>query len=73
MFKKKIAIGGISTECSTYSPLYQNEKDFESLQNKELLNLIDFPFENYDIEICPIFFNRSLPGGPIKTSYYKKN
>ena len=72
MFKKKIAIGGISTECSTYSPLYQNEKDFESLQNKELLNLIDFPFENYDIEICPIFFNRSVPGGPIKTSYYKK-
>ena len=22
---KKIAVGGISTECSTYSPLYQNE------------------------------------------------
>ena len=54
MFKKKIAIGGISTECSTYSPLYQNEKDFESLKNKELLNLIDFPFENYDIEIVDL-------------------
>ena len=51
MLKKKIAVGGISTECSTYSPLYQNEKDFESLQNKELLSLIDFPFEDYDIEL----------------------
>ena len=70
--KKKIAVGGISTECSTYSPLYQNEKDFESLQKKELLDLIEFPFENYNIEICPIFFNRSVPGGPIETSYFIK-
>ena len=70
--KKRIAIGGISTERSTYSTLYQNEKDFESLQKKELLNLIDFPFENYNIEIFPIFFNRSLPGGPIDTSYFAK-
>jgi len=29
---KKIAVGGISTECSTYSTLYQNESDFVSLQ-----------------------------------------
>ena len=25
---KKIAIGGISTECSSYSPLHQNKDDF---------------------------------------------
>ena len=72
IIKKKIAIGGISTECSTYSSLYQNEKDFESLQKKELQNIIDFPFENYNIEIFPIFFNKSLPGGPIETSYFLK-
>jgi len=69
---KKIAIGGISTECSTYSPLYQNESDFVSLQGKTLLNLIDFPFDDYDIEIIPIFFNRSVPGGPIESQYFRE-
>ena len=31
--RKKIAIGGISTECSTYSSLIQTEDDFESIEN----------------------------------------
>ena len=70
--KKRIAIGGISTECSTYSSLHQNEKDFECIQNNELLDLIEFPFKKYNIELCPIFFNRSVPGGPIETSYFSK-
>jgi len=69
---KKIAIGGISTECSTYSPLYQNESDFVSLQGQTLLDLIDFPFDDYGIEINPIFFNKSVPGGPIEGQYYRK-
>ena len=69
---KKIAIGGISTECSTYSPLYQNESDFVSLQGQTLLNLIDFPFDHYGIEIIPIFFNRSFPGGPIESQYFRE-
>ena len=68
---KKIAIGGISTECSTYSPLYQNESDFVSLQGKTLLNLIDFPFDEYGIETYPVFFNRSVPGGPIESHYFR--
>ena len=70
--KKRIAIGGISTECSTYSFLYQNEKDFKCIKNKELVDLIDFPYEDYNIEICPIFFNKSVPGGPIETQYFIK-
>ena len=69
---KKIAIGGISTECSTYSPLYQNESDFVSLQGQTLLDLIDFPFDDYGIEIIPIFFNRSVPGGPIESKYFRE-
>jgi len=63
---------GISTECSTYSPLHQNEKDFEILQNDELINLINFPFDSYGIEIFPIFFNRSVPKGSIENSYFTK-
>ncbi len=69
---KKIAIGGISTECSTYSPLYQNESDFVSLQGQDLLDLIDFPFDDYGIKISPIFFNKSVPGGPIESWYFRE-
>ena len=69
---KKIAVGGISTECSTYSPLYQNESDFESLQGRDLLDLVGFPFDDYGIETYPIFFNRSVPGGPIESRYFRQ-
>ncbi len=69
---KKIAVGGISTECSTYSPLYQNESDFVSLQGQTLLDLIGFPFDDYGIETYPIFFNRSVPGGPIESQYFRQ-
>ena len=69
---KKIAVGGISTECSTYSPLYQNKSDFVSLQGQTLLDLIDFPFDDYGIETYPIFFNRSVPGGPIESLYFRQ-
>ncbi len=69
---KKIAVGGISTECSTYSPLYQNESDFASLQGQALLDLIDFPFDDYGIETYPVFFNRSVPGGPIESHYFRQ-
>jgi len=69
---KKIAVGGISTECSTYSPLYQNESDFVSLQGQTLLDLIGFPFDDYGIETYPIFFNKSVPGGPIESQYFRQ-
>ena len=69
---KKIAVGGISTECSTYSPLYQNENDFVSLQGQTLLDLIGFPFDDYGIETYPVFFNRSIPGGPIESQYFRQ-
>ena len=69
---KKIAVGGISTECSTYSPLYQNESDFVSLQGQDLLDLIGFPFDDYGIETYPIFFNKSVPGGPIESQYFRQ-
>ena len=69
---KKIAVGGISTECSNYSPLYQNESDFVSLEGQNLLDLIGFPFDEYGIETYPVFFNRSLPGGPIGRNYFRE-
>ena len=70
MALKKIAIGGISTECSSYSPLYQKKDDFQSIQGQALLDLIDFPFSEFDIKPYPLFFNKSVPGGPIDREYF---
>ena len=70
MAKKNIAIGGISTECSSYSPLFQKKEDFISVQGQDLLDLIDFPFSDYNIKVNPIFFNKSVPGGPIDRKYF---
>ena len=63
--RKKIAIGGISTECSTYSSLNQKEDDFQSIENDSLLGLVNFPFSEYNIIAKPIFLKKSVPGGPI--------
>ena len=43
--RKRIAIGGISTECSTYSPLFQTAADFEKVQGSMLVDLVDFQFD----------------------------
>jgi microcystin degradation protein MlrC len=69
---KHIAIGGISTECSSYSPLYQNFDDFKSIQGQALLDLVDFPFNEFNIKTHPLFFNKSVPGGPIEKQYFSK-
>ena len=69
----KIVIGGISTECSSYSPLFQNNIDFKRIEGDKLIKHIDFDFKKYNIEVNPIFFDYSLPGGPIKKSIFYKN
>ena len=68
--KKNIAIGGISTECSSYSPLFQNKEDFRTLREQDLLELVDFPFSEHNINVSPLFFNKSVPGGPIDKEYF---
>ena len=67
---KKIAIGGISTECSSYSPLHQSKDDFTCIRGQELLDLVDFPFFENGINPQPLFFNKSVPGGPIEKQYF---
>ena len=70
--RKCIAIGGISTECSTYSPLFQTETDFEKIQGLLLTDLVGFPFDKYEIEVKPIFYHKSIPGGPLETGFYTR-
>ena len=68
----KIIIGGISTECSSYSPLLQNDLDFKRIEGDKLIKHIDFDFKKHNIEVSPIFFDYSLPSGPIKKSVFDK-
>ena len=69
---KSIAIGGISTECSTYSPLVQKEEDFDTIQGSQLIDYIGFPFEKFKIDAKPVFFEKSIPGGPVDSEFYTK-
>ena len=41
----KVVIGGISTECSSYSPLFQNNIDFKRIEADKLIKHIDFDFK----------------------------
>ena len=70
--RKCIAIGGISTECSTYSPLLQIESDFEKIQGSLLADMVGFPFDKYEIEVKPLFCQKSIPGGPLEDGFYAK-
>ena len=42
---KRIAIGRISTDFSTNSPLFPTVADFEKVQGSLLVDLVDFPFD----------------------------
>ena len=68
----KVVIGGISTECSSYSSLFQKNNDFKRLEGNKLINFIGFDFQKYNILAKSIFFDFSLPGGPIKKSVFIK-
>ena len=61
---KHIAIGGISTECSSYSPLYQNNADFETIQGQALLDLVDYPFDEFNIKDASFIFQKVSPWRP---------
>ena len=68
----KIAVGGIHTECSTYSPLLQTETDFKVVRGCALLaqaGLDDDRFSN--TTFLPLFHVRSVPGGPVSADCYQ--
>ena len=56
-----IAIGGISTECSSYSPLEQKKEDFIRIKGKKLIQYLQFNFKKKNkIKIHPIFFENLI-------------
>jgi microcystin degradation protein MlrC len=68
----RIAVGGIHTECSTYSPVLMAIEDFRVLRDADLLGADYFDFLHADgIEHVPLLHARAVPGGPISRQAYE--
>ncbi len=68
----RIAVGGIHTECSTYSPVLMTIEDFRVLRGTDLLDAEYFNFLNADgVEHLPLLHARAVPGGPVSHAAYQ--
>lgn len=69
----RIAIGGIHTECSTYSSVLMKVEDFRVLRGSELLSSDHFAFlKQESVECIPLFHARAVPGGPVSQAAYEQ-
>lgn len=69
----KIAVGGIHTECSTYSPLLQTDGDFRLARGADLLAQCGLTAPAFHgIEFRPLFHARAIPGGPVDPDSYTR-
>ncbi|CAK10056.1 M81 family peptidase [Rhizobium leguminosarum] len=68
----RIAVGGIHTECSTYNPVLNEEKDFRVVRGEALLASPYFAFlKDYDAEFLPTIHARAIAGGPVSRATYE--
>src|SRR5690242_11298327 len=68
----RIAIGGLHTECSTYSPVLMSVDDFRVLRGEELLRAPQFDFlDGSGTELSPLLHARAVPGGPVSRVAYE--
>ncbi len=67
----RIAVGGIHTECSTYSRIRSEAADFQVLSGDEIIHDPYFQFlPEFDATFLPCFYARAVPGGPVLRSTY---
>ncbi len=67
----RIAVGGIHTECSTYSPVLMQADDFRVLRGTGLTSHDYFAFlRDYPAEVAPLLHARAVPGGPVSRASY---
>ncbi|APG94641.1 M81 family metallopeptidase [Sinorhizobium americanum] len=70
----RIAVGGIHTECSTYSPVLMSVEDFRVLRGEELLGDKYFSFlAADDVKHVPLLHARAVPGGPVSRPAYAES
>ncbi|ACP22774.1 MlrC C-terminus family (plasmid) [Sinorhizobium fredii NGR234] len=68
----RIAVAGIHTECSTYSPVLMSVEDFRVLRGEALLQADYFSFLDADgVEHVPLLHARAVPGGPVSQPAYE--
>jgi microcystin degradation protein MlrC len=68
----RIAIGGIHTECSTYSPVLMRPDDFRVVRGEALLASDHFAFlKPFATECIPLLHARAVPGGPVSRLAYE--
>jgi microcystin degradation protein MlrC len=68
----RIAVGGLHTECSTYSPVLMTVEDFRVLRGADLIGAAYFGFLQAEgIEHVPLIHARAVPGGPVSRSAYQ--
>ncbi|MEO5613733.1 MAG: M81 family metallopeptidase [Cypionkella sp.] len=67
----RIAVGGIHTECSTYSPVLMQAEDFRVLRGAELTSHEYFAFLSaHKAEVAPLLHARAVPGGQVSRAAY---
>ncbi|SFR54428.1 Microcystin degradation protein MlrC, contains DUF1485 domain [Yoonia tamlensis] len=68
----RIAVGGIHTECSTYSPVLMQPEDFRVLRDADLPQDPYFAFlHGFPAEVVPLLHARAVPGGPLAHDTYQ--
>ncbi|WP_435168923.1 M81 family metallopeptidase [Falsirhodobacter sp. 1013] len=68
----RIAVGGLHTECSTYSPVLMQETDFRILRGEDLVSHDYFAFlSDHDATIAPLLHARAIAGGPVARPVYE--
>jgi microcystin degradation protein MlrC len=68
----RIAVGGIHTECSTYSPVLMAVDDFRVLRAADLLASDYFSFLDAEgVDHLPLLHARAVPGGPVSAVAYE--
>ncbi|WP_373635068.1 M81 family metallopeptidase [Yoonia sp. SS1-5] len=67
---KRVAVGGLHTECSSYAPLQQVAGDFTRTTGQALRDMVPFDFAAAGITLLPLFHDRSVPGGPVSATTF---
>ena len=68
----RIAIGGIATECCTFSPILSTKKEFVIQEGPDVLDDERYPFlKTVKATILATFRARALPGGKVAKATYE--
>lgn len=68
----RIAVGGIASECSTYSRIRSRMGDFTVLRGQEVFGApLSLPLLRYEVPFLPTLEASAPPGGPVERGTYE--